>query len=207
MKFLLLFIIFIVSICSYGKTIRLNESNTVVLSGFISAESAVTIGNKLIKLNSIPKQEKNHIYLFINCEGGDAGEAFIAIMKLIRLSVRPIDTITIHAASSAFNIAQLTKGKRYIVYYGSMMTHHVANSRRFDISPNSLLRLARDVILFEPMYITIAERLKMTVTDYHNFMDLSPTINGENNLLIHTADEVVDITCSKELILTNLCPN
>lgn len=199
----LIFITFSLFFSLLGRastTIILNTTNTVSLVGPITVDS---ISAALVDINELNKiKSSSPIYLYIQSPGGDvsAEELFISIAKQSR---RPVHTITLVAASAAFNIVQAL-GKHYIVERSIMMTHN-AFMERVTLNKEVLGELAEAVGFLLNVYTRTANRLKMSYEVYSKFMEKEPIIRGENNLRINTADELVNIQCSKDLILSGKC--
>lgn len=199
----LIFITFSLFFSILGRastTVMLTTNNTVSLVGPITVDS---ISSALVDINELNKlKSSSPIYLYIQSPGGDvsAEELFISIAKQSR---RPIHTITLVAASAAFNIVQAL-GKRYIVERTIMMTHN-AFMERVILNKEALGELTEAVGFLLNVYARTASRLKMSYEVYAKFMEKEAIIRGENNLKINTADELINIQCSKDLILDGKC--
>ncbi len=185
----------------YSHTIVLDEDNTIVLQGVINDYAAQQFFFKFLMLNM--NKSTKPIYLYINSPGGSLGSAE-AIIEIAKKSRRPVHTISSFAASAAFNIVQ-SLNKRYITSDAVLLTHN-AYFNIFRVNPNSSEELEHAKADIFPVYERVAKRLKMTSKEYQTFMDASAFVKGENNIKINTADEIIDIQCTKKLILSGDCP-
>lgn len=199
----LIFITFSLFFSLLGRantTIILNTTNTVSLIGPITVGS---ISTALLEINELNKMKSaSPIFLYIQSPGGDvsAEELFISIAKQ---SKRPIHTVTLIAASAAFNIVQAL-GRRYIVDRTIMMTHN-AFMEHVTLNEDVVMNLTEAMGFLLNVYDRTAKRLKMSSETYSKFMEKEAIIRGENNLRINTADELINIQCSKDLILEGKC--
>lgn len=201
MKNLLLGIFLVItSLTGYAKTIKLDETNTIPLMGVIGPEMMLTTAIRLEILNQV-KTDKP-IYFYIYSPGGDV-ESSEVIIQLAKNSRRPVNTITIAAASAAFNIVQ-SLGDRDILENSLLLTHN-AYQMKFQINEESADRVQKALDYLYKIYNRIAQRLNMTITEYENFMHAETFIRGKNNLIVNTADRIIEIECSKTLLLMGGC--
>lgn len=99
---------------SMAKSIKVTDANSVVLDGPTTVFTMERLEREVLK-----KGYKNkHIYIIVRSQGGDvlATEDFIQTVKETGLQV---DTITVMAAGSAFNLVQAL-GTRYMAPKGVM---------------------------------------------------------------------------------------
>lgn len=183
-----------------SKELQLNTSNTIAIEGEISILSVFRFVAELDKLNE--GSSNKPIYLYIHSPGGDvmASESIILLAKQSR---RPVNTVTIVAASAAFNIVE-GLGTRYITDHSVLLTHN-AFFERFPINEDSHEELKKATEVLFKIYKRIADRMNLSYENYLNFMRYELPVRGKNNIKINTADEVVEINCSKELILNGIC--
>ena len=204
-KFLVTIILF--SFCTVGcarspvrRIIHLDTSNTINIDGTISPTMLPALVEKIIELNSSNSTEP--VFLRINSYGGSL-EVSILIEKMLKNITRPVHTISILAASAAFNLAQQF-GKRYILDRTIMLTHN-AYYTFFPINKDSVAEAENSVQSVEEIYKEVATRLSMTLDEYYKFMAVETAIRGEDNIKVNTADEIIEVSCSKELILKGGC--
>jgi ATP-dependent protease ClpP protease subunit len=106
--------------------VTLKRSNTIVMNKEFTPESAAQVAIEAAVMDMLlPSNEP--IYLVLNTPGGSIFAGLEMIENLNSLS-RPINTITIYAASMGFQTVQQLKGKRYIVGNGTLMSHKARGS-------------------------------------------------------------------------------
>lgn len=196
----LLLLLLLVSPTLFAKTLELNENNTLSILGEIGPHTLLDFSHKLIALNE--KSTDKPLYLYIDSPGGVV-EYADAIVFLAKNSRRIIHTISLKAASAAFNIVQMLH-TRYIVYYSQLLTHPIYYPNLRSL-PDTIEMLTQSVKEDFKTYREIAIRLGLPLEDYVKLMEKDMWVRGENNLTINTADEIVEIECSKQLILNGDC--
>jgi ATP-dependent Clp protease protease subunit len=114
---------------SGAETVVLSRSNTLVLNGEVNGESTSGIIASAKKLDDalnggIGKLVTNnkHLYLFLNTPGGSV-QSGLEMIEALKGIGRPVDTITLFAASMGFQIAQ-NLDDRLILKNGILMSHH-----------------------------------------------------------------------------------
>lgn len=103
------------------EKIVLKKSNTLVMNKEFTSDVTAQIAVQAKKLDdSLPAGEP--IYLVLNTPGGSifAGLELIENLNMLK---RPVNTITIFAASMGFQTVQQLRGTRYIVDRGTLMSH------------------------------------------------------------------------------------
>lgn len=102
------------------KEIVLSKDNVIVLDSEVDGLSVSKVSAQAHQLDASLKSGYP-IVLVLNTPGGsiDAGMELIESLKSLN---RPVDTLTIFAASMGFQIAQ-NLNQRYILDYGTLMSH------------------------------------------------------------------------------------
>lgn len=112
MQKILLLVMLVLSFAVQAETIVLNDQNTLSLNSQVDGESMGLLTAGLIALNKIDTKEP--IYLVIRSPGGSVYDG-LDFIRYAQTSRRPINTITLFAASMGFQIVQ-GLGKRYVVH-------------------------------------------------------------------------------------------
>lgn len=200
-KFNVILMVFMFSFSVFAKTIDLTTENVLPLLGPIDDATAFSVIFKLAALNEM-KTDKP-IYMYIDSPGGSVVSANL-IIDTVKLSRRPVHTVSIFAASAAFNIVQAL-GSRFIVERTLFLTHnaYIAN---FRINELSIERIDQAKQYLFSIYAVSAKRLGLSDKEYQDFMESETLVRGENILKINAADRIVNVDCSKEIILNGSCP-
>ena len=113
------------------ETVVLSSSNVLILNSEVNGEStsAIIAGAKKLDnaLNAgIGKLVTNNkpLYLFLNTPGGSI-QSGLELIEALKGIGRPVNTITLFAASMGFQIAQ-NLDERLILKNGVLMSHHAA---------------------------------------------------------------------------------
>jgi ATP-dependent protease ClpP protease subunit len=202
MKFLLVISLLIFGITGQTKTLKLDETNTLRIFKEINYGMVPDFLLNLARLNEI--DTKKPIYLYIHSPGGSVVVSEMLI-EMAQKSRRPVHTVAIHAASAAFNVVQ-SLGIRYVTSFSRLLTHH-AYTNFFPLNPGSIADAKQGMALVTPIYERIAKRMKLSNDEYELLMDKDLYIKGADNIKVNSADEVVDVDCSRGLILAGNCPN
>ena len=107
----------------------LTRDNLLVLGGEVNGESTSTIISKAKELDAkLAKGErfgkKAPLYLFLNSPGGSI-QSGLELIEALKGIGRPVNTVTLFAASMAFQIAQ-NMNDRLILKNGILMSHRAA---------------------------------------------------------------------------------
>lgn len=139
------------------------------------------------------------IYLVFDSPGGDveAGIQFIEFAK----TIENLRTVTIFAASMASGIVEALPGRRLITANGTLMFHRAAISLSGQIAEGEFESRFKYI---KSMVATLekanAKRMHLTLEDYKAKVKDEYWLRGFESLEAHSADKVVDILCSRELI-------
>lgn len=179
----------------------MNEKNTAALIGTITDSSVAQLTLELGELDKIRTQDP--IYIYIYSPGGSV-PATLMLIEFTKTMHRPIHTVSVVAMSCAFYLVQYM-GTRYITESSVLLTHN-AFFTHFEINDEQREIFDQSLIEINKIYSVIAARLGMSIDEYLSFMKAETPIKGENNIKLNTADKIVDIECSKQLLLRGYCP-
>lgn len=108
--------------------IELTDKNTISLNDEVNGqtvakvvEEARKLDVELTKIQRIMGEKPKPIYLFLNTPGGSI-QAGLELIEQLQAIKRPVNTITLFAASMGFQIAQAL-GERYVLNNGVLMSH------------------------------------------------------------------------------------
>jgi len=110
------------------QLITISKNNTIVLNSEINGESVAAVISKAKELDAGlggVKEKitgKRPLYLFLFSPGGSI-QAGLELIEALKGLGRPVHTITLFAASMAFQLVQQLDD-RYILRYGVLMSHH-----------------------------------------------------------------------------------
>jgi ATP-dependent protease ClpP protease subunit len=188
--------IFFTNYC-IGKTILINEKNSVLLNQKVSLDVMSKLQYDIFKKSLLLKPNEP-IYLVLDTPGGSVftGIDFINSLKAIP---NPIHTITLFAASMGYQIVQ-SLGTRYITKSGILMSHRASggSSRGYIEEVSNFLSFINIVI--KDMELTAAKRVGLTYDEYRKLIYDEFWILGHHAVDINHADEVINLKCSKSLI-------
>lgn len=195
LKALILFPMFATAV---AKPVQLTTTNTVVYKGEVTLESVADVEDKLLKVLSKRKTGET-IYLVMDSPGGSisAGEDFIAFAKLIP----NLKTISIFSASMASAIVEAMPGKRLITTNGTLMFHRAKGGFQGqfeDGEVESRLFYAKSIVY--GMEQRNADRMGKDVNSYKSEVKDEMWLYGIEAVFKGAADELVDVTCSKQLM-------
>lgn len=169
------------------QTIHLTANNTVVLKGKINDESVSYVVKEIIK--NAPK------YMFIDSSGGSmiAGSYLLETLRNVNLTC-----IIGRAYSMAFVILQACE-TRYILQTSTTMQHQA--SLRVD---GELLQIKEYIDMVSDMEDNMNEmqsaRIGMAKKDFVDKVKTEWWSYGHNIVKNGIADDIVSITCSKDLV-------
>jgi len=102
---------------------KLTKDNTAVLFGVVDGTSVSDVIQQVQKLDSSMKSGYP-IFLVLYTPGGSIQDG-LELIEFLNSVNRPVNTVTIFAASMGFQIAQ-NAGQRYIIQNGVLMSHKAA---------------------------------------------------------------------------------
>jgi len=200
-KILIILIGIVMSIAVQAKTLTLTSDNTIVLDQPVTSESVGSVMQQAKALDA-KLQSGYPIYLFLYTPGGSI-QAGIELVEFLNGLNRPVETITLFAASMGFQIAQ-HMGKRHIVKYGVLMSHKARGSFRGDfggsisqIDTRYGLWLRRVKMMDEQT--VLRTKGKQTLKTYTDAYSPELWLNGSEAVKEGYADSVVTIKCDPSL--------
>jgi ATP-dependent Clp protease protease subunit len=208
-KLLTLLIALVVSFQTYAqvslkttKEIVLVEDNTVSLRDAFTDESVAGLIEKVSKLNSnLPSGYPINLVLYSPGGSIQAGLELFGYLKGIN---RPVNTITLFAASMGFQAVQQL-GTRYIMEFGVLMSHKARGGfeGEFDDGDESQMDsragLWKRRIAIMNKHIINRTNGKQTAESYKVLVAPELWMNGQEAVDKGFADEVVSVKCSAEL--------
>lgn len=177
-----------------NSTLLLTEKNTIVLRGPITEESA-----SKIQLSLLQHYSNSGIILVLDTPGGSV-DAGLAIIEVANGLHKKVHTLTIFAASMGFQLVQ-NLGTRYILNYGTLMSHRATISGlggQFDGELESRYKYLKSDI--DQLDIIAATRMNISVAEYKALIKDEYWVKGYQAIEDKAADLVVNVRCSKELV-------
>lgn len=179
-----------------NSTLLLTEKNTIVLRGPITEESATKIQLALLQSYS-----DSDIILVLDTPGGSV-DAGLQIIEVANGLSKKVHTLTIFAASMGFQLAQ-NLGTRYIINYGTLMSHRATITGlggQFDGELESRYKYLKSDI--DQLDIIAATRMNISVADYKALIKDEYWVKGYQAVTDKAADLVVNVSCSRILVQT-----
>ena len=175
--------------------IILTEQNSIVFNRAVSGEY---VAKKTLEI--LTKSAKTRpLYLVLNTPGGSvsAGLQFVDTIKSLKI---PVHTITIFAASMGYQFVQ-ELGTRYITPSGILMSHRGAVSGISGQVPGELnYRVNFIQSMMDGMSLRASNRVGVAKKDYDASIVNELWIYGQVAVNSGHADELANVSCSKELI-------
>ena len=156
-----------------------------------------TLMTKLQELNKIDTKEP--IFLLINSPGGSIYDGFDFI-RFAETSKRPINTITIFAASMAFQIVEAL-GTRYVTSYSTLMSHRSKGGFQgeFPGQVNSRYSHVMSHIIEQDVKLIARTNGKQTAESYATLIADEYWANSSRAIEDGFADKEVTVSCDKSL--------
>lgn len=123
MKKLLMISLLLINTAFASEKLILTETNTVFLNDSVNNQSITRLMMDVSNLNAL--EDNSTIYLVLNTPGGSIFDG-LEFIRFAKSSKRPIETVTMQAASMGFQIVEALPGKRHITEYGILMSHRPA---------------------------------------------------------------------------------
>ena len=188
-----------VSLSAQAKTIQLSSTNSVTFRGEVDDDSAAEVQLELMKLVAKRGFLQYPIYLVMDSPGGsiDAGNNFIEFTK----TIPNLETVTIFAASMASAIVEHLPGRRNIIGSGILMFHRAKGGIQGQFEDGELesrLTLYKNIV--RGMERRNAARMCISLESYKAQVKDELWILGSDAVSKKAADEVVDVTCTMELM-------
>jgi ATP-dependent Clp protease, protease subunit len=191
------------------RTVVLSRSNSLSLNGEINGDTtaAIIASAKELDNNMSGFMErrlgKKPIYLFLNSPGGSI-QSGLEIIEALKGLGRPVDTVTMFAASMAWQLAQ-NLDDRLILKNGVLMSHHAAGemSGSFGgVHPSQMdnrIQLWLDRVRELDQQTVKRTNGKQTYESYINQYDHEMWLTGTKAVDQGYADEIVLVKCDKSL--------
>lgn len=192
------------------KKIVLSKDNIISLNDVIAGESVAEVITKAKALDNsgnlmraMGAKNKEPIYIFLRSPGGEV-QTGIEMLEALKGLNRPVDTITMFAASMAFQVAQQL-GKRYIVKNGVLMSHRATGGFEGEFGgqrPNQIdSRKALWEARLDEMDQATVDRTngKQTLASYQKAYSSELWLTGSQAVEQGYADEVVSVNCDSSL--------
>jgi ATP-dependent Clp protease protease subunit len=200
MKFLLALLLTL-SFSIQAETITLTNQNTLSLNGPVDGGSMTSLMVKLQELNKI--DTKDPIYLVLNSPGGSIYDGFDFI-RFAQTSKRQIHTVTLFAASMAFQIVEAL-GTRYVTSFSTLMSHRARGgfSGEFPGQLNSRYTHVMSHINEQDAEVVARTKGKQTLESYANLISNEYWANSQKAITDGFADKQVNVNCDKSLESTH----
>ena len=187
---------------SNSDKIVLTADNTINLNGEITNESVAATIQALQKLDSKSKSNKP-IYLFLYTPGGSI-QAGLELIEATKGLNRPVNTITMFAASMGFQTVQAL-GDRLILKNGVLMSHRAAGGFQGSFGGQYPSQLDSRYSFWLQRLKELDEQTvartkgKQTLQSYQKQYADESWITGTQSVEQGYADAIVAVRCDKSL--------
>jgi ATP-dependent protease ClpP protease subunit len=179
------------------KTLTLEKRNTIVLRGVIEESSVAEVEQKLQQIsNNLSKDDE--IYLVLDSPGGSVFDG-IDLINFILALPQKVNTVTLFAASMAFQIAQ-NLNTRYVTRNGTLMSHRATVSGvggQLDGEFESRYKMLKRQTDF--LDYVAAARMEMPLKDYKNMIIPEYWVFGFDAVQQKAADKEILLRCGKSI--------
>lgn len=193
------------------KSVVLSKDNLIVLTGEVNGESVGDVIGKAKELNSQANSglsekladSKKPLYLFINSPGGSI-QAGLELIEALKGLGRPVNTVTLFAASMGFQIVQ-NLDQRYILKSGVLMSHHATGESAGEFGGSVRTQMENRNQLWLDRIKELDEQTvkrtngKQTYDSYTKQYDHEFWLTGTKSVEQGYADEAVLIKCDSSL--------
>lgn len=183
------------------REIVLSKDNTLILDAEIDGES---VSKVLVRARELDAANKSGypIRLFLNTPGGSIQDG-LELFEGLKSINRPVDTITLFAASMGFQTVQ-NLGRRYILGNGVLMSHKARGGFQGEFGDgfsqlDSRYALWMDRILAMDSMTVKRTNGKQTLKSYRAQYENELWMTGAKAVSLGYADEVVTVRCDKTL--------
>lgn len=197
MKFILGVLLLLSVAFASAKEVTLTDQNSLSLNGPVTGQSMMELMLSLSKLNEI--QTEDPIYLVLNSPGGSIYDGFDFI-RYAASSRRKIETVTIFAASMAFQIVEAL-GERNVTSFSTLMSHRAKGGFDGEFPGQIDSRYAHVLSHINEQDKKIIERTKgkQTLESYAKLISNEYWANGSKSIADGFADKEVSVSCDKSL--------
>ncbi len=181
--------------------LKLSKDNTAILFGVVDATSVSDVMQQVQKLNSSLKSGYP-INLVLYTPGGSIQDG-LELMEYLKSINRPVNTVTMFAASMGFQIAQ-NLGQRYILQSGVLMSHKAQGGFEGEFGDgnsqiDSRYGLWMERILEMDNQTVKRTKGKQTLKSYRAAYQNEMWITGKQSVERGYADKVVSVSCDSSL--------
>lgn len=181
--------------------LKLTKDNTAVLFGVVDSQSVSNVMQQIQKLDSSLKSGYP-INLVLYTPGGSIQDG-LELIEYLKSVNRPINTVTVFAASMGFQIAQ-NLGKRYILQNGVLMSHKAAGGFEGEFGDgnsqiDSRYGLWMDRVREMDQQTVSRTNGKQTLKSYRDAYQNELWLTGTKAVGGGYADTVVSAACDKSL--------
>ena len=181
--------------------LKLTKDNTAVLFGVVDTTSVSDVMQQIQKLDSSLKSGYP-IWLVLYTPGGSIQDG-LELIEYLKSVNRPINTVTIFAASMGFQVAQ-NLGKRYILQNGVLMSHKASGGFEGEFGDGNSqidarygLWMAR--ILELDQHTVKRTNGKQTLKSYRMAYQNELWLTGQKSVSSGYADRIISASCDKSL--------
>jgi ATP-dependent Clp protease protease subunit len=190
-----------------SETITLSKSNTLVLNDEVNDETVAKITATALAMDE-KLDDGDVIYLVLNTPGGSVTAGLELIDNLKALG-RPINTVTIFAASMGFQIAQ-GLNQRLITSNGVLMSHRARGGMQGEFGGQAPSQFEQrfafwNNIIKELDMVTVARtKGKQTLQSYQAAYENELWLTGKYAVEQGYADQVRNVKCDNSLTGTKV---
>lgn len=201
--FLMLSMVFSVPAWATSKasTLKLTKDNTAILFGVVDSTTTSDVMQQIQKLDSSLKSGYP-INLVMYTPGGSIQDG-LELIEYLKSVNRPINTITIFSASMGFQIVQ-SLGKRYILENGVLMSHKAKGGFEGEFGDGNSQIDSRYGLWMSRIAELDNQTVKrtsgkQTMKSYRAAYQNELWLTGTQSVKGGYADQVVSVTCAKDL--------
>lgn len=197
------------SMSQENDSLTLSKNNVLVLNAVVDGESV----GKLIsqakeldaKLSGLKEKAcgKKHLILFLNTPGGSI-QTGLELIEALKGLGRPVDTITLFAASMGFQIAQ-NMDTRYIIKNGVLMSHRAKGGFEGEFGGQAPSQIESRYALWKSRLDELDAKTvsrtagKKTLESYQKQYSTEMWLTGNQSVEQGYADKVVSVKCDSSL--------
>lgn len=194
---------------SEGDSVVLSSSNLIVLNSEVDGESTAAVIAKAkeldAKLSGVKEKVtgKRHLYLFLYTPGGSI-QSGLEMIEALKGIGRPVDTVTLFAASMGFQIVQ-NLGDRLILKNGVLMSHHAMGEEQGEFGGSVKTQMQNRQQLWDDRVRELDEQTvkrtngKQTYESYTKEYDHEVWLTGTKSVAEGYADKIVTMKCDSSL--------
>lgn len=193
-----------------SDSVILSKDNVIVLNTEVDGESTSAIISKAkaldLALSGLKEKysgNKQPLYVFLNTPGGSI-QAGLEMIEALNGLGRPVNTITLFAASMGFQIAQ-NLGERLILKNGVLMSHRAAGEFTGQFGGQSPSQVESRYALWKSRLDELDAQTvsrtggKQTIASYQKQYASEMWLTGNQSVAQGYADKVVTVKCDKSL--------